>query len=396
MIKSGSFVLNAGTGDQEISGLGFKPKAIVAFAQQQTADGSAASWEVCVGFGTSTSQAVSSTKATDGSNPTRSGRRTDNTKFIQVVSDDGSTTVISASLKSLNSDGFTINIASTDGVQRVINYLAIGGNRTLVELKEVTTNTGTGSQTFSTSFKPDLIFIHGTVASSTTLNVGANGAIMEFGIAKSPTKQGAMSLRTGSTVATQIDEKRQGTASCVIATNGGATFHEANLTSMNEGGGFTVNWSTANATARYLHVLCVKNVSVEMGSFNQATGTGNASVTSSRFRAKTGFWFSFNNITTSSIVEDTRHSFGLANSPFDRRSLWIADQDNVSPQNASSNLDSTKVLKMMTPASGSPTTDAAADFVSYDASGFTWNWTTADATAREIIYLLLADIGTIS
>jgi hypothetical protein len=33
------------------------------------------------------------------------------------------------------------------------------------------------------------------------------------------------------------------------------------------------------------------------------------------------------------------------------------------------------------------TTDAEADLNSFDADGFTLNWSTADATAREFIYL---------
>jgi hypothetical protein len=35
---------------------------------------------------------------------------------------------------------------------------------------------------------------------------------------------------------------------------------------------------------------------------------------------------------------------------------------------------------------GNPTINAQADFVSFNSNGFTLNWTTADATARQILY----------
>ena len=44
---------------------------------------------------------------------------------------------------------------------------------------------------------------------------------------------------------------------------------------------------------------------------------------------------------------------------------------------------------MRTEAGGTPSTNAEADLTTLDSDGFTVNWTTADATAREFYYLLL-------
>jgi hypothetical protein len=44
---------------------------------------------------------------------------------------------------------------------------------------------------------------------------------------------------------------------------------------------------------------------------------------------------------------------------------------------------------MMT--AGTPTTEAIADLVTLDSDGWTVNWTTADATAREILALAIGD-----
>jgi len=81
-----------------------------------------------------------------------------------------------------------------------------------------------------------------------------------------------------------------------------------------------------------------------------------------------------------------RASFGWATGRSTRASWWIGETDNVSPTVASRNLDRTKLIKLMTEGA-SPAVNAAADHVSFDSDGETINWTTADATARQILVL---------
>jgi len=81
-----------------------------------------------------------------------------------------------------------------------------------------------------------------------------------------------------------------------------------------------------------------------------------------------------------------RASFGWATGRSERASWWIGETDNVSPTVASRNLDRTKLIKLMTEGA-SPAVNAAADHVSFDSDGETINWTTADATARQILVL---------
>jgi len=81
-----------------------------------------------------------------------------------------------------------------------------------------------------------------------------------------------------------------------------------------------------------------------------------------------------------------RASFGWATGTSNRSCFWIGETDNVSPTVARRNIDTTKLIKMMTESS-SPTVNAAADHVSFDSDGQTINWSTADGTARQIIVL---------
>jgi len=81
-----------------------------------------------------------------------------------------------------------------------------------------------------------------------------------------------------------------------------------------------------------------------------------------------------------------RASFGRATGTSERASLWIGETDSVSPTVASRNLDRTKLIKLRTEGA-SPTVNAAADHVRFDSDGQTIKWTTADATARQILVL---------
>ena len=125
-----------------------------------------------------------------------------------------------------------------------------------------------------------------------------------------------------------------------------------------------------------------------MSSFNQATTTGNQSLTGAGFTPKAAIMVSANDVSGNNDAAQAhaRASFGWATGTSARASLWIGETDNVSPTVAHRNLDTTKLIKLMTESS-SPTVNAAADHVSFDSDGQTINWTTADGTARQILVL---------
>jgi hypothetical protein len=127
-----------------------------------------------------------------------------------------------------------------------------------------------------------------------------------------------------------------------------------------------------------------------VSSFNQATSTGNQSLTGAGFMPKAAIMMSANDVSANNDAAQAhaRASFGWATGTSERASLWIGETDNVSPTVAWRNHDSTKLIKLMTESSGgSPTVNAAADHVSFDSDGQTINWTTADGTARQILVL---------
>jgi len=390
--KVGSFALNTTTGNQSVSGVGFLPKAIIFFGNDLTADGSSA--DALLGFGMATSssnRAAASYMGEDAQTAMDSARMYNGSACYVLVKED-ETALVVADLVSMDADGFTINISTASGAANIVNFIALGGDDlTGAFVKTFNAPTSTGSVGYTgVGFQPDalVVFNSGVSSPSTVGNSGINS----IGIATGPTARGVISVRIGGGGGgTQINEKQQLTDKIIHTTNGGATFQTADLTSM-DADGFTLNWTTVNG-ARQTFALCLKGGRFKVGSFNQPTSTGNQSVSGVGFTPSGVLLMSWNNASSASLVEDHKLSLGAGSSSSDRASVWTGDQDAVTTQQSNSNLDRTKILKMLAHAD-SPTTDAAADLVSLDSDGFTLNWTTADATAREILYLVFGSTPT--
>jgi len=126
-----------------------------------------------------------------------------------------------------------------------------------------------------------------------------------------------------------------------------------------------------------------------VSSFNQATSTGNQALTGAGFTPKASIMISANDISANNdtAANHAWASFGAATGTSARFGYWYGDRNAVSPTVASRNMDRTKLIKLMTEGGGSPTLNAAADHVSFDSDGETINWSTVDATARQILVL---------
>jgi hypothetical protein len=184
----------------------------------------------------------------------------------------------------------------------------------------------------------------------------------------------------------QVAKHRQSTQRILSTTT---TFTEADFVSF-DSDGFTLNYTTAGGSADVFYYLALRGPQVKVSSFNQATATGNQSLTGAGFTPKAAIMMSANDVSgnNDAAQANARVSFGWATGTSARSSFWIGETDNVSPTVAYRNLDSAKLIKMMTE-SASPTVNAAADHVSFDSDGQTINWSTADSTARQILVLWL-------
>ena len=83
-----------------------------------------------------------------------------------------------------------------------------------------------------------------------------------------------------------------------------------------------------------------------------------------------------------------RMSVGVGVSASQRFALHTSGS-NSGTTNCSADLKRSAMLRTMTEGHASPTLTSEADLTSLDSDGMTWNWTTADATAREVLVCYL-------
>jgi|GEM_PF-1194912 len=379
LAKAGSFSGTGGTGNQSVTGVGFQPKVVLFRYNMSAVDTSQG--DAIIGFGvgvSSTDRRVSGNYATGGL--TTSANAAWNQPTYCIYTPGGGSR---ADLVSMDSDGFTINWVTSS--QMSVQYLALGGDAiTHVKTGSAAAKTTTGTESYTgLGFHPTALIVWAGKFSTTPLDQTTNGNGL-FGVATSSSERGMIAWRNLTNSNPQVAKRRQSTQRILSTTT---TFTEADFASF-DSDGFTLNFTTAGGNADVFYYLALRGPQVKVSSFNQATSTGNQSITGAGFTPKAAIMMSANDVSANNDAAQAhaRASFGWATGTSERASLWIGETDNVSPTVASRNLDRTKLIKMMTEGA-SPTVNAAADHVSFDSDGQTINWTTADGTARQIIVL---------
>jgi hypothetical protein len=363
-----------------VTGTGFTPKVIILFATNETGIGVSTNWTQYMGMATSTSNrcAISSVQLTTTNS---NNRAHDNTKCFIVESQPSGTTIVAADLVSFDSNGFTLNFSTVDLIARVIGYIAIGGsdltNAFIKEFIGAASNTAQGFT--GVGFKGDAMFLLSAgVSGAPPANDGGAGCNPVIGFATATAQEVSYAEAFNATESGQFAK--------IIAksSSAGSLTMAATLTSF-DSDGFTVTYSASSSQKRCF-ALCLKGGQYAVGTFNQATGTGNQGITGPGFQPSGVILQSINAASNASVITtQSRLSFGAASSSSARVSMWagggnggIADND----------IDTGKILNMITEGA-SPTTNTSADFVSMDSGGFTVNNTTTDATSREIAYFAM-------
>lgn len=380
---AGSLAANTTTGLQEIvTGLSWTPKAVIITTNDLTASGSAVNGRMGYGMtaadGTTMSMAVSHLNAAATMDTDRYHR---NDRGIVLINN--SAAVVFDAQVFLTSDGFGINITTTDGTARLLNYYIIGGSDvTNATVKQFLSATGTGAQaTTGVGFQPDIVVMAAAVF-GTAPPAGTAPGIMVYGWGTSSTARAAMGFNMGNGAGNAIEEKTQVTDKILHVTNGGSTFMSADLDSL-DADGFTLDWSTVS-TARYVWMLCLKGGNYKVGTITQPTSTGNLATTGLGFTPKGIMTLSFNEAATGSLVEEINNTIGAASSSSARWTTWVGSLDNAADADTDQNVDTTQVTKSITPSTLA--VEASSDFVSNDSDGFTLNFDVADATQRQILY----------
>jgi hypothetical protein len=382
--KVGSFT----QGTTAITGVGFQPQLVLFFASELTGDGSAAN--VFIGIGGAISSSSRFFIADSGLDASASGvtnRSTSNVNagaFAVILATGGTATVqCRADFVSMDADGFTISYSVNDATARIINYVALAGF-TNVAIGSYTTPASTGNADIATvGFQPDCVL----TVFSTTSDVTNNLVDLSF---FTPSNSFALSIEgsySGTTVANRYQRSLAFTSFSSVSS---AIVVEASFVSMLSNG-FRLNYTSASAVVGVFYVA-LKGGSIAVGTTTQPTSNGTVVVSGLGFQPALVLLAGASKATGVGTVAHARVGIGAASSTSARFTVSGGRTNAVATSVASNNLDRANVIKFITEAGGSPTVNAVADISAISSGGFTLNWTTTDATAREVGYLAIGDV----
>lgn len=359
----GSLTCPASTGNQSVTGVGFQPNLIIFLAPPSdtaTADG-------LHGDAHAVGVAVDSThRWAMGGSDIGGGYDHGSTGHCIRYADGSGTITLGADFVSHDADGFTINWGNvTNGV--IIPFIALKVTNAVAMTFDSATATGNQAIT-GAGFQPDLVLLGGTFNSNALPYVtNRGGSIRGLGAMDASGNQFCMSTEwTGGSPSTYRRNDR-----CFGITSGGGSLQQdAHYVSM-DSDGFTINWDTANGTARRMFALCIKLPNAKIINFNQPGSTGNSSVTGTGFKPDSVMLFgSGYGHSASSQTSGYTETIAAAVSSSQR---WSDNTTSKSNYTYRGYLDRAKFPHDVY---GSTSPGNVADFVSHDSDGFTLNWTT--------------------
>lgn len=384
--KAGSFTGSGATGNQAVTGVGFQPALVLFWWGLLTSDTNAADFAFGIGAGISSSdRRASGNYSTDNLGTT--SNQSWNQSTVCIYAPGGTPR---ADYASSDVDGFTVNwLAATTSV---INFLALGGSDlSNVKTGSIAAKTTTGNQGYTgVGFQPTCLILFAGKFSTDPLDQNTNGAAM-IGFATSSSARCGIAWRNkNGVVGTQIAKHRQSKTKCAISMTDAGVFTEADFVSF-DADGFTLNFTTAGGTADICYYIALRGPQFRVAAFNQATSTGNQSISGAGFTPKAAIVMSANDIAANDDLTNAHVlvSFGVATGTTERGCLWAGETDGVTPSQADRVMDRTKLIKMIT--QNSLVVNAAADHVSFDGDGQTINNTVADGTSREVLVLWMGD-----
>ncbi len=377
--------------------VGFEVKALLLWANDNTAFDTFTTIQRA-GFGWTIGTAVGDEAtvhhgANDGSALSGGKCSADNDACI-TLSDEGATVTLEANLFetfATTSTGFKLDFTTTiSGVD--IHYLAIGGGDiTNVDAGDIDGGAATGNiSTTSPGFQPDLVLFAGNGKATSFPNTGGKG--WNVGAAISSTERWCVGTSN------KVDTGKSGKATqhqlvtrCYFTEKQNSLDNEFDFVSQ-DASGFTIDCVVAGGVDSKILYLAIKggdDFEAALGVETQATSATTKANTAPGFQPEGIFLVGCNATSTTGVISNCQLSFGGSDGT-NESSIFGGTVDG-NPSDISESDDyqtASKVFVHVTP--GSPTVvDAEADLSSFDATGFTLDWTTADATAREFCWLVM-------
>lgn len=385
-VKTGQITSPTATGSTAFAGVGFQPKAIILYTTMVNSFSNSTGM-FGIGAGKDSTHRWATSIDVDDSNFWGGVKNYKSTKIISLYNNNGNGTgslYLEGDLVSLDTDGFTIDFTTVQASGKVINYIAFGGTDINVAVDTFASTTGTGAQSATgLGFQPTFVLFAGVGLGSSTQ--AANPSLM-IGAASSSTKRGVTCLWQSQDSNTRSKGIQVTDNVIYRMSSSSAADPIADFTSM-DSDGFTVNFST-NGGNRWTGYFAINGVPATVGTLTQPTSTGIQSVTGLNMRPDIVGFISKGGASSASITANPNILFGSAvSASAQTASVFGTQNDGGLSGNVGISGSTSKAILSIS----HTTTTSAAGFVSQDLDGFTLNWTTADATAREVIYWALGN-----
>jgi hypothetical protein len=264
-VHVGSFSLNGSTGNQAITGVGFQPKVVLFLNSNNATGGYQDGASQMIGMATSSSARGVHSSFDEDAQATMDVQRSGSTSLCIQRIDDAGANVQAADFVSMDSDGFTINVSTTDGVQPTIGYVAIGGSGLSAKVDSITGRSTNGSTAYTgVGFTPALMMFAGFGF------VASNSIFSGFGAATA-SDQGYIGSASENNVTTSNCARTYSSTNCIgypLFAGSGVSMQAA-LTSF-DADGFTLNFGTTDGAASNISYMALRYDEESTESYSRA------------------------------------------------------------------------------------------------------------------------------
>jgi len=391
-VAQGVFDVNAATGLQSITGVGFKPTAVLLMGNTKTNETSSTRARYLYGAGTSSSEmwyVYGDNSNGVGTSDVYGEWGTDRIGFASNTSGSPNWEI---ALDSMDSDGFTIDVIDGAAFGAYVSYLAIGGDAR-VKVGNFAVQTATASQSVTgVGFNPTGLLLFSNCQTEGA-GVGAKNWQMMTG----------MSDGTNECYQVQMSNEGVGTSEAHRYINNDrimvALDHGSNPTTIDgestlasfDSDGFTLSHPNQYSNAINVMYVAIGSAAVGVGQLNTLAGTGTISATGLKLLPKAVYMFSANTGTLSgNEIQHVNTSLGWGVSASSRYTFQLHDED------GQGTIDNRRIQDFSLIYFNRDVADnikGQADLVSFEAGGFTLNQTNADDAPVTLCFFTIGDIS---
>ncbi len=392
-VKIVEWTQSTGSGNESVTGVGFIPDLVINIGEQNLGENATPYAAINGGIGLAafddtTQWAMSTWDKETVDNISRSAQS--NAAMFTGVNVSGN--LRNATFVSMDSDGFTINLAATFTPPQKAYALCLKGGPQFSLGTITKANNQRGPVVQSIGFRPGGLILASanppTIAAADTdvkTSIGVadrdDQHSMEFFVDQLATSDVGMINITNRTVL--INDNHDST----VETQAHADHFNSD--------GFQLNWGKDANPVAYINYIAFEEtianrtgeaLKVFTGVFDKKTSNGTQAITGIGFTPKVLLcWYG------GSTADDTwqdflRRGFGAATSPTNRYACGDAAEEDLTTSNCQVIKSPAHVISIVSP-SGS--IEGEADLTSFDSDGFTLEWTNNNATAYKIHYLAL-------